>query len=456
MDKKFVSNKIGRFSTLGKSLVKATGHLALDKAKGSLEKFQERKDKIEELGHKAKAAREIVRSMGELKGALMKLGQMISITEDLVLPPEIAALFAELQKNAPSMRDEDLNKAFIEGLGAKPEELFSSFERSPMAAASIGQVHRAVLKTGEEVAIKVQYPKIVSAIKNDFDNLENLKKLVTILFPKAPNIDNYVMELKRSLLEECDYEKELEHLQFFKEKCSTRFPEVTIPSVYPEFSCKTILTMELVSGDDYHETKNYSQEARDFLGQLVYDFHNFCFYELKCVHTDPQYGNFMFSPQGMTLLDFGSIRRFGYDFVSLYRQLLESTETRDLTLYRQVLLDFGFFDDSDEDELFEKHLKMVTDLYDPYNKPGKHGIPKTNPIDQIKTFAEHIDLKGRQAPREEFLLLDRAHLGMYTKIKGWECQIDWVTSKLLGWEALDEDKAKDDFEGEGSGLQKNP
>jgi aarF domain-containing kinase len=438
MSKKFVSNKIGRFTTLGKSLVKASGHLAIDKAREGLDKWQVRKEKIEGLGHKAKAAREIVRSMGELKGALMKLGQMISITEDLVLPPEIAALFAELQKNAPAMRDEDLDQIFREGLGDVPEVLFSTFERTPMAAASIGQVHRAVLKSGEEVAIKVQYPKIVSAIKNDFDNLENLKKLVTILFPSAPNVDNYITELKRSLLEECDYEKELAHLKFFKEKCGQRFENVIIPSVYPDYSSKTILTMELVKGDDYHASKKYSQADRDFLGQLVYDFHNFCFYELKCIHTDPQYGNFLFSPDSMTLLDFGSIRSFSHEFVVLYKELLVSTEHRDLELYRRVLLDFGFFDETDDIELFEKHLEMVASLYDPYNRPGKYGIPKTNPIDQIKTFAEHIDLKGRRAPREEFLLLDRAHLGMYTKVKGWGSEIDWVTSKKAGWEALGE------------------
>ncbi len=436
MNKKFVSNKIGRFSKLGKSLVKATGHLALEKVSESFDKLNDRKEKIEEIGHKAKAAREIIRSMGELKGALMKMGQMISITEDLVLPPEIALLFSELQKNAPAMRDEDLDKVFLEGLGKRAEEIFAQFDRKPMAAASIGQVHRGTLKSGEQVAIKVQYPKIVDAIKNDFDNLDNLKKLISILFPKAPNIDSYILELKRSLLEECDYKKEMEHLQFFKEKCAARFKSIRIPDVYSEYSCENILTMELVSGDDYHQTKSYTQEDRDFLGQLTYDFHNFCFYELQCIHTDPQYGNFMFSPQSITLLDFGSIRRFDHDFVSLYKDLLTSTENRDLELYRRVLLDFGFFDEDDDISLFKRHMEMIADLYEPYNRPGKYGVPKVNPFEQVKAFADFIDLKGRRTPREEFLLLDRAHLGMYTKIKGWESKIDWMTSKELGWRAL--------------------
>lgn len=438
MAKKFVSDKLGRFTKLGKSLTKATGHMALDKLGSAIQKTVEKKEEVEELTRKAKAAREIIKSMGELKGALMKLGQMLSITEDLVLPPEISALFTELQKNAPPMPTEDIEKVFIESFGKPPNEVFYKFESKPVAAASIGQVHRAWIDENTKVAVKIQYPKIVNAIKSDFENLDALKKLVTLLYPKTPNIDSYLLELKRSLAQECDYMQEREALDFFREKATERFPNVVIPKTYADYCSKTILTLEYLEGDDFVTSKNYSQSEKDELGQLLYDFHNFCFYELRRLHSDPQYGNYLFQRDKIIVLDFGSVRSFAKEFVEDYILLLKSIESKDLELYREVLLRFGFFDENDSEQLFRDHLEMVYDLYTPYIKEGKNGIPKVNPMDLVKGFVDKIELKGRKSPREEFLLLDRAHLGLYTKLRGWQAHIDWVTSKEEGWELYPE------------------
>lgn len=440
MAKKFVSHKLGRFTKLGKSLTKATGHMALDKLGSAIQKGVEKKQEVEELTRKAKAAREVIKSMGELKGALMKLGQMLSITEDLILPPEISALFTELQKNAPPMPSEDIKKVFVESFGKAPEELFYRFEEKPMAAASIGQVHRAWLDENTPVAVKIQYPKIVKAIKNDFENLDALKKFMTLLFPKTPNVDSYLLELKRSLAQECDYFQEKESLDFFREHSSERFPDIVIPKTYPDYCSQTILTLEYLEGDDFVDTKSYPQEVKDHLGQLLYDYHNFCFYELRRLHSDPQYGNYLFKQDKIIMLDFGSVRSFDVDFVKDYILLLKSIESKDLELYRSVLLRFGFFDSKDSEQLFRDHLNMVYDLYTPYIKEGKHAIPKVNPMDLVKGFVDKIDLKGRKSPREEFLLLDRAHLGLYTKLRGWQAKIDWVTTKEAGWELYQEEE----------------
>lgn len=433
MSKKFVSHRLGRFAKLGKSLTKATGHLAMEKVESTFQKALEKKEEVENLQRKALAAKEVIKSMGELKGALMKLGQMLSITEDLFIPPEISKLFTELQKNAPPMKDSDIDDVFLQSFGKRPEELFSSFERKPLAAASIGQVHKAILPSGQVVAVKVQYPKIVNAIKNDFENLEGIKKLVTLLFPKTPNIDSYLLELKRSLAEECDYIKERESVDFFREKTQEYCPHVLIPQTFADYSSETILTLEFMEGDDYVTSKNYSQEERNFLGQVVYDFHNFCFYHLRKIHTDPQYGNFLFKKDKVVYLDFGSVRSFSDEFVKDYILLLKSIEEENLELYREVLLRFGFFEEGDTEKLFKDHLKMVSDLYKPYTRAGKHPIPSVNPLDLVKGFVDNLDLKGRKSPREEFLLLDRAHLGLYTKLRGWRAEIDWVTEKEKGW-----------------------
>ena len=199
----------------------------MDRLERRVDQISKKKKEIDELRHKVAAAREIIKQMSHLKGALMKLGQMISITEDLILPPEVSKLFRELQKSAPPMSDKDIDNVFAQSFEKKPEELFERFNRTPIAAASIGQVHRAITKKGENVAVKVQYPKIVNAIKSDFKNINQLKKLLLLLFPKAPNVDNYLEELKRTLLLECDYKLEAQNIDWFRDNLMTRVEEST-------------------------------------------------------------------------------------------------------------------------------------------------------------------------------------------------------------------------------------
>ena len=220
----------------------------MDRLEKRVDQISKKRKEIDELRHKVAAAREIIRQMSHLKGALMKLGQMISITEDLILPPEVSKLFRELQKSAPPMSDKDIDKVFAQSFGKKPEELFERFNRTPIAAASIGQVHRAVTKKGENVAVKVQYPKIVNAIKSDFKNINQLKKLLLLLFPKAPNVDNYLEELKRTLLLECDYKLEAQNIDWFRENLMSRVEGIYVPKVYPSLSSEQILTLEFVEG----------------------------------------------------------------------------------------------------------------------------------------------------------------------------------------------------------------
>ena len=166
------------------------------------------------------------------------------------------------------MSEKDLNQVFKKSLGKLPEEVFQTFDHSPMAAASIGQVHKATLPSGELVAVKVQYPKIVNAIKSDFKNLEQLKKLITLIFPDTPDVDNYLEELKRTLLEECDYQKEANNILWFRENLMTKNTGIYIPNVFPDFSSSQILTMEFVEGDDYETTKTYTSSQKMSLGKL--------------------------------------------------------------------------------------------------------------------------------------------------------------------------------------------
>lgn len=421
----FKKSRLSRLSQMGLTVIKAGSEYAKHKV---TEKWQA--NPASEYYAQVKAAQEIIKTMGELKGAMMKLGQILSITEDMILPPEVSQLFKQLQKDAPPMSDSDIDKVFLQSFHKKPEELFKVFERKAFACASIGQVHKAILPDGKAVAVKVQYPDIKQAVLHDFKNLDMLDDLLGKIFKQKPNIDTTIAELKETLALECDYLHEAKKTRFFKEALKQRFPQILVPEVYQEFSTDCILTLELMQGESFDKTLSYTQEQRDFLGQTIYDLFLFSLYEHHELHTDPQNGNYLFRPDAVVLLDFGSTRAFPAEFILTYTQLLDGLERKSYQDYSQAIIELGFFTLQDEEKgLIRKHYEMMDSLYSPYARPGKRSIEKINPFEQAKSFIQQIDLKGRIAPRREFFHLDRCHLGLYTKIKSWDARLDWVTSR---------------------------
>lgn len=422
---RFKSSRLSRLTSLGLTVAKAGGELARHKVTQVIGQ-----SKASQSLAQIKAAKELIQAMGELKGGVMKLGQLLSITEDMILPPEVTTLFKQLQKDAPPMSDQDLDRVFWQSFQKKPEELFLSFERKAFACASIGQVHLAQLPNGQKVAVKVQYPDVEKAVQHDFKNLDLLDDLLGKVFRQKPNIETTIEELKETLALECDYLHEAQQTKFFKEKLSSRFAQVKIPEVYPQYSSKQILTLELMTGDTFEQTLDYTQEQKDFLGQTLYELFLFSLYEHQCLHSDPQNGNYLFRPDGIILLDFGSTRSLPLDFIQSYTQLLEGLENNDLELYTKAIIELGFFFESDiSSGLIEKHFAMIHSLYSPYTGPGKKALEQVNPFEMAKGFLQQIDLKGRKSPRREFLHLDRCHLGLYTKCKAWQSNIDWETPK---------------------------
>jgi aarF domain-containing kinase len=258
------TSRLSRIAKLGTSLMKVGADLAMDKVKNV------RKD-VNDATHRISAAKEIIESMGQLKGGLMKIGQMISITEDLLLPPEIVSLFESLQKHAPPMSEQQMLSVFQEEFGKLPEEVFAYFNRVPMASASIGQVHHAMTIDGEKVAVKIQYPKIVKAITGDLKNLDQIDKLFSLLLPGKPHIRPMLEEIKESLVEECDYQHEMARMVLFRDIYANSFPDIHVPKTYPELSTSRVLTTEYIHGDPFEETLHYPQEVKDKLGSMLYN-----------------------------------------------------------------------------------------------------------------------------------------------------------------------------------------
>ncbi len=419
---KFKSGRFQRALGVGASLTKAVAHLGISKV-------SERAGPALAYSRRVKAASEIVKSMGELKGALMKLGQMLSVTDDLVLPPEISALFRSLQRDSRRMSAQELGEMFQQEFGRAASELFASFGENAIAAASIGQVHQASLKSGELVAVKVQYPAIEKAIEADFKNLDKLHDFVSLLVPGKPDVEALILELRDALVKECDYLQEAQSMKRFRQDYQDVFKNVTIPKVYEEFSSRHIITSEFVHGLSFEEALEMSQSERDEICQTLYDMHMFGLYEKRLLHTDPQNGNYLFRPGEIILLDFGSTREFSAEFIRSYVRLLNAVEIDDYQLYEKHGHNLGLFMNGDTLDLKERHFEMIKKLYLPYTRQGRFAVPDHNPFELLKDFVGGMSIKGRKGPMPEFLLLDRANLGFYTKIRKLGGRIDWTTSR---------------------------
>lgn len=419
-EKKLKSGKLSRAFQLGKTVTKMGVGLAKDKLSGQKNLTQTQ----------IKAAKEMIQTMGELKGGLMKVGQMISVTGESVFPEEVTRLFATLQSSSSFMPESELLGVFETEFSKKPEEIFKSFERKPFAAASIGQVHKAVLPTGQSVAVKVQYPKIVNAIEGDLENLDRIEKLFDILGVPKPQMEGVLSELKRSLLEECDYIKEREAMKSIRADLEHHFPEIHIPEVFEEFCTSKILTTEFVSGDRFEKTLDYSQTQRDELGELLYQSYLYSLFDRRHLHTDPQNGNYLFTPEKVFLFDFGSTRAFSKEFVEDYALLQYAVERKDSALYRRVGGELGIIQPGDSDTFVYDHMMLVDKIYGPYLQEGKYFAKTPNPFGLVKEFVLNMNFKGRPTPREEFLLLDRANVGLFTKLQAWQSRVNWREGML--------------------------
>jgi predicted unusual protein kinase regulating ubiquinone biosynthesis (AarF/ABC1/UbiB family) len=264
-----------------------------------------------------KNALRIVETLGELKGAAMKVGQMLSLQEGL-LPPEVAEVLRGLQKEAPRVPAEVME---FEVRGALPDfdELFESFDFEAFAAASIGQVHRGRLRDGREVAVKVQYPLIDEIVKADLKNLKVIFKRLVGLFTDA-DFEPLWAELSSGLLAEIDYLHEAENIRRMLE-LHADVPEIVIPRVIDEATARNVLTMEYVEGIAPAEacSDRYPSELRDRWGVNLSEFQIRGIIEHRFVHADPNMANFAFLDDGRVVVyDFGCVKEVPADLSRAY------------------------------------------------------------------------------------------------------------------------------------------
>ena len=297
--------------------------------------------------------------LAKMRGAAMKIGQLVSMDTGDVLPPELSQIMARLRDDAhimpPAQLKRVLNAQWPDGwLGS-----FAKFDVRPIAAASIGQVHRATLKDGRDLAIKVQYPGVAQSIDSDVANVGALIRLSGLL-PKGFTLTPYLDEARKQLHEETDYTREGAQMMRFRDMLKD---DVTfaVPDLQDDWSTPQILAMTYMNGAAIEDLADASQTVRD---QVATDLISLTLRELftfGLMQTDPNFANYRYDHTSLqiVLLDFVATRVIGAEIADLYRQLIIAGIARDAAEIRRVALDIGFIDGTTKPEHSDRILTMI-------------------------------------------------------------------------------------------------
>lgn len=417
MAKKPVTTRTGRFIRLAGMTASVASRYAGERARrfiGAEEDEQRRSENYTRM------AEQIADTLGDLKGAVMKVGQIASQTQDF-LPKEFSEALQRLQKEAPPMPFDVILKQIEAELGKPVAELFASLDETPYAAASIGQVHRGVTHAGQSVIIKVQYPGVDESCDSDLKQLRMALRLSGLLKLPRESVDQLFAEIRIRLQEELDYENEARNVELFRH-FHRNDEGVRIPAVLPELSSRRILTMELVEGDHIGEItpERYSQDTVNAIGHRLFKTMADQLFRFQCIHGDPHAGNFAFRPDGTVILyDFGCVKKLKPEIVQAYRNAVVSALHEDYAALDRYLIDLGARVE-DKPAIDEAYYAMWRDiLVQPFSsREAPYDFSQADLHRQVaaKTPTVFKYMESFQPPVES-LFIDRMIAGHYWILK---------------------------------------
>lgn len=345
-------------------------------------------------------AERIVSTLCKVRGAALKLGQMLSIQDDAFINPHLAKIFERVRQSADFMPLKQMTKTLNNDLGPNWRDKLEYFEERPFAAASIGQVHLARMKGGREVAMKIQYPGVAQSINSDVNNLMAVLNMSNML-PEGLFPEHLVDVLRRELALECDYQREAACARKFRELLKDH-PFFYVPEIVDELCSPHVLTTELVSGFPLDQAEGLSQEVRN---EICYNILVLCLRELFEFHfmqTDPNWSNFFYDPQQhkVALLDFGATREYDRSFTDLYIQIIRAAADRDREAVRQKSIEMKFLTGYEVKAMEDAHLDAILILGEAFasDEPFDFGTQSTT--EKIHNLIP-IMLKHRLIPPPE-------------------------------------------------------
>jgi predicted unusual protein kinase regulating ubiquinone biosynthesis (AarF/ABC1/UbiB family) len=371
-----------------------------------------------------RTAQQVAAELGNMKGALMKLGQMASYLDD-GLPEPMRMALAQLQSQAPPMSIDLVHGVIREEFGREVGDLFVEFDDEPIAAASIGQVHRAIMRCSDgserAVAVKVQYPGVAEAIDADLRTADLLGTLLAFGF-KSLNPEEMVAEIKDRLREELDYSREADNQRLFADFYRGH-PFVHVPEVVDELSTRRVLTSELAVGSTFAEVCGWSQEQRDMAGEAIFRFVFRSLYRFRAFNGDPHPGNYLFHGDGrVTFLDFGLIKHFSPDEMLMFQSMVRAAVLDgDMGEYRRIIEDAGMLQ-KDAPVSTEDAGDYFAHFYEPVRESRRVEWTTEYATSIVRhTFDRSSSIAQYATVPRSFVFIQRINLGLYAVLGQLGC-----------------------------------
>lgn len=358
-------------------------------------------------------ASRIVATLCRVRGAALKLGQILSIQDGAVIGPELQRIFDRVRESADFMPQWQLEQVMRADLGDNWKDNFGSFSMKPFAAASIGQVHRATLPDGTMVAVKVQYPGVAKSIESDIRNLLTLMKVLAFL-PEGLFVDKIASHMAVELAQECDYKREALCGQRMKELLAP-LQVYHVPAVYPELSATQVLTTEYIQGLTIDQCTTLPQNTRNLIASAVL---RLCFTELfihRYMQTDPNWANFLFNQrtQQLGLLDFGATREYRPGFVNTYFKIIDGAAKRDRQAVLEHSREVGFLTGFESKAMNDAHVESVMLLARPFHEDKNFNFGNQTITSEIQALSGVMLRERLCPPPPEVYSLHRKLSGLF-------------------------------------------
>ncbi|MFZ1864778.1 MAG: AarF/ABC1/UbiB kinase family protein [Polyangiales bacterium] len=365
----------------------------------------------------------IVGSIGQLKGIAMKMGQIMSYI-DVALPDDLREALSVLQTHAQPMPFTEVRAVIREELPERAAELLVSIATTPIAAASIGQVHRARLPDGTLVAVKVQYPEVEQAIRSDFKPAALASAIAAMVYPGA-KIDDFIAEARARFLEECDYRHEAAAQRRFA-TIYDGHPVIAIPAIHQDYCSRRVLTSTWMTGSSFGAflASEPSQERRDHIGEALFSFYVGSLFNHGLYNCDPHPGNYSFLEDGrICMLDYGCTRTFERPFIGKLANLTLAVHRDEPDSLHRAFLDLGMVRDEQRYD-FETARDLVRAFYGPMLSEGARRIELGEAMRMREVFERKRELMRLKLPGE-FLFLFRIRFGLLSVLAALGARADW-------------------------------
>jgi len=412
-----------RLFKLASMTASVAGGFARSKVKTLLSSKESQEEEARRF--RVESGQRIAETLGELKGAAMKVGQFASAAKDL-FPPEVADALSKLQKEAPPMEYEVIEEQIHKELGDAPEVLFQRFEREPFAAASVGQVHRATTDDGREVVVKVQYPGVDGAVDSDLNQVRMALRFGGLVNVPKDMLDAFFDELRERLHEELDYCNEADNVRKFR-KFHKRHDKIIVPDVVGERSSQRVLTMTYEAGEHFDalSAPDTPQALRDEIGSHLCEMIVSQVFDLGAIHGDPNPANFAFRRDGrLVMYDLGCVKILKPDIIDAIRDLLVAARIKDCAGLDDAMIALGPLRPEAAPVPPDFYGKWMDAIAPPLWQPGNYDFGDTTiGEDVIKLIPTTMRHANWWQPAPELAILDRMVAGHYDNARAMKARV---------------------------------